>query len=102
MTKRIAVHIQGGGVRRIAALFGHSDNAGDAQRDRVSLAGLSLTGSWVASPPPGPLRGRMRDRGYFERKPPGLCRVVFFVGCRSEWANGSQKWITFDLQHFKG
>ena len=46
MTKRIAGQIQGGGMSQIAALFGHSDNAGDAQRDRVSFAGLSPTGSW--------------------------------------------------------
>ena len=45
MTKCIAGQIQGGGVRRIAVLFGHSDNAGDVQRDRVSLAGLSPTDS---------------------------------------------------------
>jgi len=45
MTKRTAGQIQGGGMRQIAALFGHSDNAGDAQRDRVSFAGLSPTGS---------------------------------------------------------
>ena len=37
MAKRIAGQIQGGGVRQIAALFGHSDNAGDARLDRVSL-----------------------------------------------------------------
>ena len=43
MTKRIAGQIQGEGMRQIAALFGHSDNAGDAQRDRVSFAGLFLS-----------------------------------------------------------
>ena len=37
--------IQGGGVRRMAALFGRFDNAGDTQRDRVSLGRLSPTGS---------------------------------------------------------
>lgn len=45
MTMWIAGQIQGEGVRRIAALFGYSDNAGAAERDRVSFAGLSLTGS---------------------------------------------------------
>ena len=36
MAKRIPGQIQGGGVRRIAEIFGHSDYAGDARRDQVS------------------------------------------------------------------
>ena len=36
---------QGGGMRRIAALFGHSDNAEHAIRDQVSRPSLSPTDS---------------------------------------------------------
>ena len=37
---------QGGGMRRIAALFGHSDNAEPGIRDQASRPSLSPTGSW--------------------------------------------------------
>ena len=36
---------QGGGMRRIAALFGHSDNAEHAIRDQANRPSLSLSGS---------------------------------------------------------
>ena len=65
MAKRIAEQIQGGGLRRIAALFGHSDNAGDARRNRVSLAGLSPTSSHNASILKTQLIWRIHQIAYF-------------------------------------